>query len=236
MRRSACLATALLVSSCSGNEGTTEPVPVSPVESIQVEPLSPTLLMGQSVQLSARALDAAGNVIPSITFEWNSLNTAIATVDGNGLVLGKGTGPAAISAKAGGKTGFAHLTVNWNGTNDTQPPVLVEASLSPATMTLTQTDSFFVFVVRAQDEGSGIRTAGVTVEKDGSTFSRGISSDRPIVGTTQNGTWEMKVGRGAFDGVGTYVVRRVQLEDAAGNAVLLNLSASGAPPTFSITQ
>jgi hypothetical protein len=49
--------------------------------------------------------------VTSVTFAWSSSNTAVATVDQNGLVTGAGNGTATISAKAGGKTGTASVTV-----------------------------------------------------------------------------------------------------------------------------
>src|SRR5216117_3734544 len=74
---------------------------------------------GQTVQLTAAALDASGNVLSGWTTSWSSGNPAVAIVDGSGLVTGVAAGSATITATSGGQTGTAAVTVTG------QPPVPV---------------------------------------------------------------------------------------------------------------
>jgi hypothetical protein len=47
---------------------------------------------GQTLQLAAAALDAAGNTIPGLKYQYQSAETSIATVDSNGVVTGVAEG------------------------------------------------------------------------------------------------------------------------------------------------
>src|SRR5690349_16647350 len=76
------------------------------IRSISVSPPTSSISVGGTRQLTATT-----NPVSSLTFAWSSSNTAVATVDQNGLVTGAGNGTATISAKAGGKTGTASVTV-----------------------------------------------------------------------------------------------------------------------------
>ncbi|MGB9798302.1 MAG: Ig-like domain-containing protein, partial [bacterium] len=60
----------------------------STIEKVEVSPNPVTIQVGKEVQLTATAKDAEGNIVmvPSGGFDWSSSNTAVATVDSNGLV------------------------------------------------------------------------------------------------------------------------------------------------------
>lgn len=124
-RRTTCvsLALALLVGSCA--DGTSRPVLLQPneaslakggnppsVQRIVVSPATATRDPGQTVQLTATALDRKGNTIGGVSFAWASSSSAIATVSAIGLVSAIAPGTATISATGGGKTGTSTLTVN----------------------------------------------------------------------------------------------------------------------------
>jgi Bacterial Ig-like domain (group 2) len=68
---------------------------------IQV-PGSPTLEVGEQVQLSARALDADGETVDA-TIEWLASNAAL-SVDATGLVTGVAPGPGNVQAAVGSLT------------------------------------------------------------------------------------------------------------------------------------
>jgi len=98
----------IIATSNSGNKSgsatvtVTTPAPV--ISTIQVtSPANPVQVGGLS-QLVATALDASNQPIPNTTFTWNSDNTAVATVDTNGVVTGVSAGTANITASSGGKT------------------------------------------------------------------------------------------------------------------------------------
>src|SRR5947208_7188386 len=87
------------------------------VTSVSVTPPAPSVAPGQTVQLTANALDASGNVLTGWTMSWSSSNPGIATVNSSGLVTGVATGSATITATSGGQSGSAAVTVTG------QPPV-----------------------------------------------------------------------------------------------------------------
>ena len=100
--------------SLSCGEGPTEapnPVPAT----VQIVPAAVNLAaLGQTVPLVATALDQNGQVIVEVVFTWASNNTAVATVDGTGLVTAVGNGAVAISAtvQGGGVTASAAIAVD----------------------------------------------------------------------------------------------------------------------------
>lgn len=59
------------------------------------------VIVGETVQLSASVLDASGNPVPAATLEWSSSQTAVATVNSSGAVLGRSQGSASITARYG---------------------------------------------------------------------------------------------------------------------------------------
>jgi uncharacterized protein YjdB len=84
--------------------------PPQAVTSVIVAPDSPTLVVGDSVQLTAVAMDAGGVLVPNATFTWKSSNAAMASVSATGMVkaLTPG-GPVNITATAGSGVGLAVL-------------------------------------------------------------------------------------------------------------------------------
>jgi DNA/RNA endonuclease G (NUC1) len=77
-----------------------EPTPAAEVATITIEPASPTMTAGATVQLNATALDAGGAAIPGAAIGWSTSDEAIATVTTAGLVTGVAEGDATITATA----------------------------------------------------------------------------------------------------------------------------------------
>src|SRR5437764_4822488 len=101
------------------------------VAAVSVTPPALSVAPGQTVQLTANALDASGTVLSGWTMSWTSSNPAVALVDGSGLVTGVAAGPATITATSGGQTGTAAVTVTG------QPPVPVASvTVSPGSASL----------------------------------------------------------------------------------------------------
>ncbi|HEX5871506.1 MAG TPA: Ig-like domain-containing protein [Longimicrobium sp.] len=94
---------------------------VKVVTSIAVSPSPTTVFLGGTRQLTATAIDQYGYAMSGVAFTWGSGNTSLATVSGSGLVSGVGLGSVSISASAGGKTGYASVSV-------TNPPLAVGIS------------------------------------------------------------------------------------------------------------
>jgi len=90
------------------------------LKSITVSPSSASVIVGNSVQLTATA--TPGNQSP--TYVWSSSNDAVATVSQSGLVSAIAQGNATISASSGGVIGTSAITVTTVPSGD---PVLVGA-------------------------------------------------------------------------------------------------------------
>ena len=99
---------ATVVQGCSDKSSPSEPPSAG---SIALDPKSATLAVGGKVQLSATIHDASGSVVTGRTVSWTSGNSAVATVDANGLVTGVATGSADVIAASGGLSDHAAITV-----------------------------------------------------------------------------------------------------------------------------
>lgn len=99
----------------------------NPVQTVQMAGPSSTIEVGETLQLTATALDLEGNVLTGKTFTWTSTNQAVATVNATGLVIGQTPGTATINATADGKSGSWGVTV-------TAPTIPNITSITPATL------------------------------------------------------------------------------------------------------
>src|SRR5216117_4022193 len=81
------------------------------VASVTVSPATASVTAGQTAQLTATPQDASGTALTGRVVTWGSSNTAIATVNGSGLVTAVAAGPATITATSEGQSGSAALTV-----------------------------------------------------------------------------------------------------------------------------
>lgn len=105
---------------------TQTPSPV--VTSIAIAPVSPIILVNQTVQFSATATFSDGStkdVSSSVT--WSSSSTTVATISTTGLATAKALGTTTISATSGGVTASTTLTVS-------QP--ITSIAVTPANQTL----------------------------------------------------------------------------------------------------
>ena len=82
------------------------------VAAVAVSPHTSTLYsLPDSVRLAATARDAAGVVIPSVAFTWQSTNTNVATVSAAGMVTARAGGTAYVRATTAGASDSALVTV-----------------------------------------------------------------------------------------------------------------------------
>ncbi|MGI9628278.1 MAG: Ig-like domain-containing protein [Longimicrobiales bacterium] len=82
-----------------------------PVESVQVTPLTDSVAVGSTTQLTAVALDASQNPVFGVDVTWSSSSEAVARVSASGLVTGQVAGSATITASAGGVSGQSAITI-----------------------------------------------------------------------------------------------------------------------------
>ncbi len=76
-----------------------------------VTPALATLAVGDTLRLTAIALDANGHRVAGAEFEWTSSDPSIARVDDSGLVRGVDPGSATVTATSGGEAAMAEITV-----------------------------------------------------------------------------------------------------------------------------
>jgi hypothetical protein len=68
------------------------------VTSITISPTTGSIAVGGTEQFMAKAMDSGGVTVASAPLTWTSSDTSVATVDGNGLATGVGTGTTSITA------------------------------------------------------------------------------------------------------------------------------------------
>jgi hypothetical protein len=110
--RAACLGSLVLLAgaaflACDDDGGP------PPVATVSVSPATATLAsVGETVQLTATALDRRDNPIAGATFTWTTADAGVASVDTDGLVTAVGNGTVAITATADDVSGDASVTVD----------------------------------------------------------------------------------------------------------------------------
>ncbi|MGH7624396.1 MAG: Ig-like domain-containing protein, partial [Gemmatimonadaceae bacterium] len=115
---------AVITGTAEGKQGTaTVTVSAVPVARVEVQPAADTLVLGDSVQLTATAFDAAGNVITGRTPAWSG-SSSVAIVTSDGQVFSRASGTAKITATIDGKSGAATITVI--------PPPVASVTVAPA--------------------------------------------------------------------------------------------------------
>ena len=82
------------------------------VASVEVSPsMTELTAWGETIHLTAQALDANGHAVAEAEFSWESADVLVAEVDALGLVSGLGEGEATITASAGAASGSAVVAV-----------------------------------------------------------------------------------------------------------------------------
>jgi uncharacterized protein YjdB len=103
--------TATITASSEGQNGTAAiTVTVPPVASVSVSPTSATVLVGQTVQLTATPKDVNGYALIGRVVTWASSAPGVATVSASGLVTAVAAGTATLTATSEGKSGTATVT------------------------------------------------------------------------------------------------------------------------------
>lgn len=88
--------------------------PDATVAEVRVSPDAAQLVVGQTVQLTATPVSAAGDALSDRTVVWTSRDSSIATVSATGLVTAiHGGGTAVIDASCEGESGAATVRVTY---------------------------------------------------------------------------------------------------------------------------
>jgi uncharacterized protein YjdB len=105
------LATCVLITAATACGSASTTTSTREIVSVVVSASRSNVSVGNTLQLSAVALDANGLPVTLVTYYWSSSNTAIATVSSTGVVTGVALGSATISAFTGTIGGSKDITV-----------------------------------------------------------------------------------------------------------------------------
>ena len=117
---------ALLLAACGG--GDVGPIAPPAVASVNIAAGPATVLVGQSVQLSAATRSASGAPLTGRVVRWNSSNAAVGTVSDAGLFSAVAVGSTTITATSEGASNTATMAV--------LPVPVASVSLTPTAGTL----------------------------------------------------------------------------------------------------
>ena len=124
--------------------------------SVALTPASATLVVGQTLPLSAVVKDGAGQVVAGAVVTWQSSAASIATVSAGGVVTAVAAGSATVTASSSGAAATSAITVN-----PPAAPVVASLAVSPKTVALEVGGTAPLTAV-ARD-GSGAVIAGAAV-------------------------------------------------------------------------
>lgn len=115
-----------------------------PVASVTLSAAATSVDVGRTIAVVATLRAADGTALTGRAVEWESSNSAVATVAPNGVVTGVARGSVTITARSGGVSGTLLLTV-------TPPPVATVLVSSPLTTLVVGGTTQLLAALRAAD-------------------------------------------------------------------------------------
>lgn len=191
---------ARVTASSGGASGNAAVTVAQEIVGMDVAPTSQTLVsFGETLQLSARPLDANDNLIVDIGVAWSSADEAVATVDADGLVTAVANGSADITATAGQFSATAAITVDQQVASvDVSPPAdTLFAVGDTLRITAEPLDANGNAVVDASVEWSSADENVATVDSSG------------LVTATGNGSADIVAAAGDATGAAAVTVSQV---------------------------
>ena len=148
------------------------------VSSVTVSPAADTVVAGDTLHLSAEAVDSNGHEIAEAEFEWASSDTAVAVVDEAGLATGVGAGEVEITATSSGVTGRAELVV--------VPPAPTTVAVTPDTVVFAALGDTVRLTAEVRDQLGRAFEAEAVVWASGDTLVATVDS-AGLVTAVENG-------------------------------------------------
>ena len=142
--------------------------------SVVVTPAEATVAPGDTVRLSAAALDANGHPVAGAEFSWSSSDESVAAVDDSGLVTGVAAGTVEIAAASSGVTGRATVSVEAPAptvslsSDAASAPEGGTVVLGVALSTPAASDVSFTYVLGTDDDDA-------TADADAADYSHGTT-------------------------------------------------------------
>jgi hypothetical protein len=203
-----------------------EPVDVAEVRrvtSVVVSPGEIALDSGGTWRLVASAFDARGRVLSHVGIRWTSLDSAVATVSGGGLVTAARSGTARVLATVNGRADTAVVTVSAPGTVPAPSPTPAPAPTpAPPTNVIFSDDFESGTLSKWQD---GVNPDKHRVINNASRAAGGSHYLEITYPSGGNGGWLTRFFMPGYDSL--YVSYDVQFEATwTGGTKLLNLRGS----------
>lgn len=136
----ACLLLSFILITCGKDSPTEPPAPEAPAPParITITPASNEFTaLGQTVQLSASVFDGNNRRIADTTVSWSSSNSAVVTVNAQGVIKAVENGHARITASAGNISATADVVVAQVAVNITITPPIASLTATGQTLELT---------------------------------------------------------------------------------------------------
>jgi hypothetical protein len=156
------------------------------VATVRVDSPSPVVVVGETVQLTAVALDAAGNPIPGQTATWTSSASQVLQVDGSGRATGVSVGSATARAEIAGVVGSLSLQVI--------PTPVAEITVVPSQVEVSRGGEVQLVVTLRDAAGNELTDRTVTFESANASIA--MVTLGGLVQGLQAGTTEVTVRSG----------------------------------------
>ena len=194
-----------ITATSEGQTGTaTVAVTLVPVATVSVTPNQASVLVGQTVSLTATTQDANGNTLTGRAVSWSSSAPSVATVSNSGVVTGIGSGTAVITATSEGQTGTATITVS------VPTPVLTTITVAPSAPSVV-VGSTVALTATPRDQFGNVMS-GVTITwSSGTTAVATVSSGGVVTGVAP-GNATITASSGSVTGTAMVTVQQVPVD------------------------
>ena len=192
---------AVTVTATAGSVSGTAAVTVDQiVASVAVDPAADTLpALGDTLRLSAEALDANGHAVADAQFAWESSDSSVATVDASGLVTAAANGAVTVTATAGSVSGTAAVTVDQ---------IVASVAVDPAADTLPALGDTLRLSAEALDaNGHAVADAQFAWESSDSSVATVDASG--LVTAAANGAVTVTATAGSVSGTAAVTVDQI---------------------------
>lgn len=132
----AALGLSLLLAGCGAGATDGGPTGLPTPASVRISAPATELFVGQSIQMTATALDGDGADLAAGEATWTSTNSAVAQISESGLMMAMAPGSASLRATIAGKSASMNVTVEELPGYDVT--VQVTSAFAPATVSVRQ--------------------------------------------------------------------------------------------------
>ena len=191
--------TASMTATAGAVSGTATVTVAQEVSTVVVSPAEATLVHGDTLRLTAGAVDANGHAVAGAEFEWTSSDTSVVAVDASGLATGVGLGEAEVSATSSGVSDSAALVV--------AEPTPTTVAVTPDTVALMALGDTVRLVAEVRDQLGRVMEDEPGTWVSGDTMVAAVDSAGLV---TAVGTGATRVTATAGDAFGSAAVTVMQ--------------------------